>query len=84
MGDHIGHLEEHKKPYNIMGFQEFCGKLSVRELWVSEWVSCDFVEFWGAYAPKNEDSLKNEDNLKNENNLKNKDDLKKIICPLPT
>ena len=40
MGDHKGHLEEHKKPYNIMGFQEFCGKLSVRELWV---VSCEWV-----------------------------------------
>ena len=33
-----------------MGFKEFWEKLSVRELWV---VSCDFVEYWGAYAPKN-------------------------------
>ena len=48
MGDHIGHLGDHKKPYDIMGFEEFRGKLSVRELWVSEWV----VEYWGAYATK--------------------------------
>ena len=32
IGDHIGHLGDHKKPYDIMGFEEFRGKLSVREL----------------------------------------------------
>ena len=30
MGDHIGHLGDHKKPYDIIGFEEFRGKLSVR------------------------------------------------------
>ena len=38
MGDHIGHLGDHKKPYDIMGFEEFQGKLSVPELLVSEFV----------------------------------------------
>ena len=85
MGDYKGPfrtIQNHGSPYwstwyhsKIQGViwgtirvEEFQYELSVRE-WVSQRV-CEFVEFWGAYAPKNEDNLKYEDDLKNEVDLK--------------
>ena len=39
-----GHMEYQK----VLGFEEFQSELSVRELWVVS----EFLEYWGAYAPK--------------------------------
>ena len=44
-------------------------------------VVCDFVESWGAYAPKNEDNLKIEDILRHENDAKNEHGLSSITLP---
>ena len=43
-------------PYVAIIVEDFQGELSVRcELWVMSYElwACEFVEYWGAYAPKN-------------------------------